>query len=59
MSNPFRVEMSGQLSVFASGFVEHLVEQGYRPEPAAKQLRVMAHLSQWLADRCRRSSPTG
>ena len=51
MSNPFRVEMSGPLSVFAPGFVEHLVEQGYRPDPAAKQLRLMAHLSRWLAER--------
>jgi site-specific recombinase XerD len=51
MSNPFRVEMSGPLSVLAPGFVEHLVEQGYRPDPAAKQLRLMAHLSRWLAER--------
>ncbi|MBV8401544.1 MAG: hypothetical protein JOZ17_22900, partial [Acetobacteraceae bacterium] len=51
MSNPFRVEMSGPLSVSAPGFVKHLVEQGYRPDPAAKQLRLMAHLSRWLAER--------
>jgi integrase/recombinase XerD len=51
MSNPLRVEMSGPLSAFAPGFLEDLFRQGYRPETAAKQLQLMAHLSRWLAGR--------
>ena len=51
MSNPLRVEMSGPLSAVAPGFLEELLRQGYRPETAAKQLQLMAHLSRWLAAR--------
>jgi integrase/recombinase XerD len=51
MSKPARVEMSGPLSLFAPTFLEHLIQQGYRPDAAAKQLRLMAHLSRWLAAR--------
>jgi hypothetical protein len=39
------------LSAFAPGFLEELFRQGYRPESAAKQLQLMAHLSCWLAVR--------
>ena len=49
MSIPSSVRMSGPLSVFATGFREELLEQGYRPGTAAKQLQLMAHLSRWLA----------
>src|SRR4051794_32578998 len=49
MSDPLRVRMSGPLSVFAAGFREELLEQGYRPGTAANQLQLMAHLSRWLA----------
>ena len=48
MSNPLRVEMSGPLSAFATGFLEDLIQRGYRPGSAAKQLQLMAHLSRWL-----------
>jgi site-specific recombinase XerD len=51
MSNPFRVEMSGPLSVFAAGFLDDLVRRGYRPGTAAKQLQAMSHLSRWMAER--------
>jgi integrase/recombinase XerD len=51
MSKPARVGMSGPLSWFAPAFLEHLIEQGYRPDAAAKQLRLMADLSRWLAAR--------
>lgn len=49
MSDPLRVRMSGPLSVFAAGFREELLEQGYRPGTTANQLQLMAHLSRWLA----------
>src|SRR4051812_16305174 len=49
MSDPLRVGMSGPLSVFAAGFREELLERGYRPGNAAKQLQLMAHLSRWMA----------
>jgi hypothetical protein len=51
MSNPLKVVMSGPLSAFAPGFLEELLRQGYRPETAAKQLQLMAHLSRWLDGR--------
>lgn len=51
MSNATRAGIGEPLSAFAPGFVEHLVRQGYRPDPAVKQLRLMAHLSRWLAGR--------
>ena len=49
MSDPLRVQMSGPLSVFAAGFRDELEGRGYRPDTVAKQLQLMAHLSQWLA----------
>src|SRR5215218_5912193 len=49
MSDPFRVQMSGPLSVFAAGFRDELEGRGYRPDTVAKQLQLMAHLSRWLA----------
>jgi hypothetical protein len=30
MSNPSRVQLSGPLSMFAAGFLEELLERGYR-----------------------------
>jgi integrase len=39
------------LAAFASGFAEDLVARGYRPGPAADQLRLMADVSRWLAER--------
>jgi hypothetical protein len=51
MSNPLRVDMSGPLSRFAPGFLDDVIRQGYRPDTAAKQLQLMAHLSRWLAAR--------
>ena len=51
MSNPFRVELSGPLSVLAAGFLDDLLRRGYRPGTAAKQLQAMSHLSRWMAER--------
>jgi integrase len=39
------------LAAFAPGFVEGLVSRGYRPGPAADQLRLMGDASRWLAER--------
>jgi site-specific recombinase XerD len=39
------------LAAFAPGFGERLTRLGYRPGPAADQLRLMADVSRWLAER--------
>ena len=48
MGDPLRVRVSGPLERYAAGFVAELVEAGYRPNSAAVQLRLLAHLSRWL-----------
>jgi integrase/recombinase XerD len=45
------VRVAGPLAAFAPGFVEDLAARGYRPGPAADQLRLMADVSRWLAER--------
>jgi len=49
MGDPSRVRVTGPLAPFADGFAAELSRQGYRPNAAADQLRLMAHLSRWLA----------
>ncbi|MGC1476840.1 MAG: tyrosine-type recombinase/integrase [Terriglobales bacterium] len=51
MSRPTRVFFDGPLISFAEGFARELIEQGYRPHAATYQLRLIAHLSRWLAAR--------
>ncbi len=51
MSNPSRVRITGPLSPFAEGFAAELARQGYRPNAAANQLQLIAHLSRWLTAR--------
>jgi integrase/recombinase XerD len=51
MGNPDRVRVIGPLAVFNSGFAAELVRLGYRPNAAANQLQLMAHLSRWMAQR--------
>jgi hypothetical protein len=34
--------------VFAEGFARELARLGYKPNAAADQLRLMAHLSRWM-----------
>jgi site-specific recombinase XerD len=51
MGNPERVRVSGPLAVFTSCFAAELVRLGYRPNAAAGQLQLMAHLSRWMAQR--------
>ena len=48
MGDPSRVRVTGPLERYAAGFVAELVESGYRPNAAAVQLRLLAHLSRWL-----------
>jgi len=38
------------LAAFAPGIASELTRQGYRPLSAYSQMRLLAHLSQWLAD---------
>lgn len=49
MSHPSRVRLTGPLMSFAQGFAAELSRQGYRPNAAANQLQLLAHLSRWLA----------
>jgi site-specific recombinase XerD len=44
------VRVAGPLAVHADGFRGELIGRGYTPLSAANQLRVMAHLSRWLAN---------
>jgi site-specific recombinase XerD len=47
-NKPSRVRLSGPLVPYAAGFRAELESQGYRREPVADQLRLMAHLSRWM-----------
>lgn len=49
MGDLSRVRVTGPLEPCVSGFVAELVERGYTPVSAAHQLRLMAHVSRWLA----------
>ena len=49
MSHPSRVRVTGPLTSFTEGFAAELSRQGYRPNAAANQLQLLAHLSRWLA----------
>lgn len=49
MSGVVRVRVVGPLEPFAAGFAAVLVGQGYASQPAAQQLRLMAHVSRWPA----------
>jgi site-specific recombinase XerD len=47
----FGIRVTGPLQAHARGFSEQLTELGYTRLSAADQLRLMAHLSRWLASR--------
>lgn len=49
MGDVSRVRVTGPLEPYVSGFVAALVERGYTPVSSAHQLRLMAHVSRWLA----------
>lgn len=48
MTNPSRVRISDPLKPFIIGFATELSRQGYTPDSAGLQLRLMAHVSRWL-----------
>lgn len=49
MADLSRVRISGPLEPFATGFASALLRQGYTKNSAYSQMRLMAHLSRWLA----------
>jgi site-specific recombinase XerD len=49
MGNPSRVKVTGPLVPYVAGFRTELEAQGYRPNSLSDQLRLMAHVSRWLA----------
>ena len=49
MGDLSRIRVTGPLELYVSGFVAELVERGYTPVSVAHQLRLMAHVSRWLA----------
>ena len=49
MSGPLDVRVSGPLVPFWDGFVEELERQGYTPLSIANQVRLLAHVSRWMA----------
>ncbi len=51
MGIPSRVKVSGPLVPYVSGFRAELESQGYRPNPVIDQLRLLAHVSRWMAER--------
>ena len=44
-----KIRFAGPLTPFAKGYAAELKRQGYTPLSAAVQLRLLAHLSRWLA----------
>uniref|UniRef100_UPI001EF66F08 tyrosine-type recombinase/integrase n=1 Tax=Frankia sp. CIT1 TaxID=2880974 RepID=UPI001EF66F08 len=50
MRNPDRVQVAGPLARYAEGFRGDLARRGYCQDSAARQLLLMAHLSQWMED---------
>ena len=49
MGDLSRIRVTGPLEPYVSGFVAELVERGYTQVSVAHQLRLMAHVSRWLA----------
>lgn len=47
-SAPERVQVRGPLAMFADGFREHLVENGYTLRTKRELLQLLAHLSRWM-----------
>lgn len=51
MTDPSRIRVLGPLGAFATGFANELSRQGYTPNSARMQMRLMAHLSRWLREK--------
>ncbi len=49
MIDPSKIRVRGPLEVFAAGFADELLRQGYMPDSVSKQMYLMAHLSRWLS----------
>lgn len=49
MSGPESVRVLGPLAGYVEGFLAELLSRGYARGSAANQLRLVAHLSRWLA----------
>lgn len=49
MSGPLDVRLSGPLGPFRDGFAEELDRQGYTPLSVTNQVRLLAHVSRWMA----------
>jgi site-specific recombinase XerD len=49
MIGPARVLVVGPLAPFGDGFYARLIEEGYAPGSAEAHLRLLAHVSRWLA----------
>src|SRR3954451_5000696 len=47
--NPSRVRVTGPLEAYAPGFRSELARVGYTENATADQLRLLAHVSRWLA----------
>ena len=50
MGSPSRVKVVGPLVPYVGGFRAELESQGYRSKSVGDQLRLLAHVSRWLAD---------
>lgn len=50
MSKVSRVRVVGPLELYASGFAEYLLRQGYAAGSVAQRLRLMAQVSHWLSE---------
>lgn len=50
MTEPAVVRVTGPLTPYARGFWDDLAGQGYLPSSIASHLRLMAHVSRWLAN---------
>ena len=51
MSTACQVRVTGPLARYADGFRADLAAQGYAAESADRNLRTLAHVSRWMADR--------
>ena len=49
--SPSRVKVTGPLVPYVAGFRAELDSQGYRPNALSDQLRLMAHVSRWMASK--------
>jgi integrase/recombinase XerD len=47
-ADPSRVKVTGPLVPYVAGFRAELEAQGYKRNPVADQLRLLAHLSRWM-----------